>query len=164
MNHKQKNWSEWLASVEFTVNNKVYSATKVSSFIANYGWKLRIGVDIRRKRKVEKTIEFTERINQIYKEVKIVLKQVQEEIKKQIDRRRKKVELWKKRDKVILSIKDLVFKEQLARKLVDWYVRPYTIKEVVSTNIVKLKLLTTMRIHSVINMSWVVRYWESVKR
>ncbi len=81
MNHKQKNWSEWLASVEFTVNNKVYSATKVSSFIANYGWKLRIGVDIRRKRKVEKTIEFTERINQIYKEVKIVLKQVQEEIK-----------------------------------------------------------------------------------
>ena len=164
MNHKQKNWSEWLASVEFTVNNKVYSATKVSSFIANYGWKLRIGVDIRRKRKVEKTIEFTERINQIYKEVKIVLKQVQEEIKKQIDRRRKKVELWKKRDKVILSIKDLVFKEQLARKLVDCYVRPYTIKEVVSTNIVKLKLLTTMRIHSVINMSWVVRYWESVKR
>jgi len=164
VNHKQKNWSEWLAFVEFIVNNKVYSATKVSSFIANYGWKLRIGVDIRRKRKVEKTIEFTERINQIYKEVKVVLKQVQEEIKKQIDRRRKKVEPWKKRDKVILSIKDLVFKEQLARKLVDCYVRLYTIKEVVSTNTVKLKLLTTMRIHSVINMSWVVRYWESVKR
>ena len=107
----KKNKSEWLVFIEFTVNNKVYSATKVSSFIANYGWKLRIGVDIRRKGKVKKTIEFTERINHIYKEAKVVLKQVQEEIKKQTDRRRKKVELWKKKDKVILNMKDLVFKE-----------------------------------------------------
>ena len=107
----KKNQSEWLVFIEFTVNNKVYSATKVSSFIANYGWKLRIGVDIRRKGKVKKTIEFTERINHIYKEAKVVLKQVQEEIKKQTDRRRKKVELWKKKDKVILNMKDLVFKE-----------------------------------------------------
>jgi len=66
---------------------------------------------------VKKTIEFTERINHIYKEAKVVLKQVQEEIKKQADRRRKEVELWKKKDKVILNMKDLVFKEQPARKL-----------------------------------------------
>jgi len=37
-----------------------------------------------------------------------------------------------------LSTKDLVFKERLARKLVDQYVGPYTIEEVVSTNAVKL--------------------------
>ena len=38
----------------------------------------------------------------------------------------------------MLSTKDLVFKERLARKLVDRYVRPYAIKEVISTNMVKL--------------------------
>jgi len=41
--------------------NKTYSATKVSLFIANYGRKLRMKADIRKKEKVEKTTEFVER-------------------------------------------------------------------------------------------------------
>jgi len=40
------------------VNNKIHVATKVSPFMANYGRELRIGADIRRKRKVEKVIKF----------------------------------------------------------------------------------------------------------
>ena len=36
-----------------------------------------------------------------------------------MDRERKEVEEWNKDDKVMLSKKDLVFKERLARKLVD---------------------------------------------
>ena len=38
----------------------------------------------------------------------------------------------------MLSTKNLVFKEILARKLVDQYIGPYTIEEVISTNVVKL--------------------------
>jgi len=38
----------------------------------------------------------------------------------------------------MLSTKDLVFKEQLVKKLVDQYIGPYIIDEVVSTNTVKL--------------------------
>jgi len=53
----------------------------------------------------------------------------------------------------MLSTKELVFKKQLARKLVDQYVGPYIIEEVISTNTVKLILLTLMRIHLVINIS-----------
>jgi len=34
---------------EFVVNNKIYIATKVLSFMANYGRELRIGEDIRKK-------------------------------------------------------------------------------------------------------------------
>ena len=56
----------------------------------------------------------------------------------------------------MLSIKDLVFKEKPVRKLVDQYVSPYTIEEVVSTNTVKLRLPTLMRIHLVVNVSWIV--------
>jgi len=36
---------------KFAVNNKIYLATKVSPFIANYGRELKIGADIRRKGK-----------------------------------------------------------------------------------------------------------------
>ena len=64
----------------------------------------------------------------------------------------------------MLSTKDLVFKERPVKKLVDWYVSPYTIEEVVSTNAVKLQLLTLMRIHLVVNISQIVRYEEQVER
>jgi len=44
---------------------------------------------------------------------------MQKEIKRQADRERKEVEEWKVGDKVILSMRDLMFKERLVRKLVD---------------------------------------------
>ena len=59
-------------------------------------------------------------------------------MKRQADRGRKKTKDWKKGDRVIFSTKNLVFKEKLARKLVDHYIGPYTIEEVVSINAVKL--------------------------
>ena len=49
--HKQSNWLEWLAIVEFAVSNKVHVATKILPFMANYERELRMGVNIRRKRK-----------------------------------------------------------------------------------------------------------------
>ena len=127
-----------MASAEFVVNNKVHMATKVSPFRANYRRELRMKGDIRRKRKVEKVIEFVERIKQVYKEAGVALKKAQEDMKRQADRRRKETENLKKGNKVLLSTKDLVFKERPVRKLVDRYIGPYIIKEVVSTNAVKL--------------------------
>jgi len=43
------------------------------------------------------------------------------------------------------------------------YVGPYAIEEVVSSNAVKLRLPSSMRIHPVINVSQIVRYKEQVK-
>jgi len=63
--HRQKNWPEWLASAKFAVNSKVHTATKVSSFMANYERDLRMRRDIRKKEKVEKATEFVERIKKV---------------------------------------------------------------------------------------------------
>ena len=138
------------------MNNKVYIATKVLSFIANYGRELRMGGDIRKKGKVEKATEFVERMKKVYEETRMALKKVQEDIKRQVDKGRRESKNWKKGDRVLLSTKDLVFKEILVRKLVDQYVSLYTIKEVVSTNVVKLQSPTSMRIHLVVNISQIV--------
>ena len=40
-------------------------------------------------------------------------------MKRQANRERKETEDWKKEDRVLLSTKDLVFKERPGRKLVD---------------------------------------------
>ena len=49
VDHRQKDWLEWLASAEFAVNNKAHTATKVLPFMANYGRELRMGGDIRKR-------------------------------------------------------------------------------------------------------------------
>ena len=59
-------------------------------------------------------------------------------MKKYTDRSRKETEKWKKGDKVLLSTKDLMFKERLVQKLTERYIRPYVIEEIVLTNVVKL--------------------------
>ena len=119
IDHRQKDWPEWLASAEFTINNKMHSTTKMSPFIANYKRELRMGANIKRKRKVEKIMEFAEKIKKVQEKVGVALRKAQEEMKQQVDKGREKVEKWKKGDKVILSTKDLVFKKRLVKKLVD---------------------------------------------
>ena len=82
VDHRQKDWPEWLASAEFAVNNKVYTTTKVSLFMANYGRELRMGGDIRKRGKVEKVTEFVERMKKVHKKVEAALKKVQENMKR----------------------------------------------------------------------------------
>ena len=85
VDHRQKDWPEWLALAEFAINNKVHSTTKVSPFMVNYGRELRMGGDIRRKGKMEKATEFVERMKKVQEEVVAVLKKTQEEMKRYAD-------------------------------------------------------------------------------
>ena len=161
--HRQRDWPEWLATAEFTINNKVHTATKVSPFIANYGKELRMGGDIRKKGKVESATEFVEKMKKVQEEAGAALRKTQEEMKRYVDRGRRETKVWKRGDRVLLSTKDLVFKERPSKKLTERYVAPYTIEEVVSSNVVKLRVPSLMRIHPVVNVSWIVRYKEQVK-
>ena len=119
--------------------------------------------DIRKKEKVESAMEFVERIKKVHEKAEAALKKTQEEMKRYADRGRKETEKWKKGDQMLLSTKDLVFKERPVWKLMEGYIGPYVIEEVVSTNVVKLRLPSSMRIHLVVNMSQIVRYKEQVK-
>jgi len=82
VDYRQKDWPEWLVSAEFAINNKTHLTTKVSPFIANYERELRMGINIRKKEKMEKTIEFVERMKKVQEEAGVVLKKVQEEMKR----------------------------------------------------------------------------------
>ena len=161
--HRQKDWPEWLASAEFAVNNKPHTATKMLPFIANYRKELRMGGDIRKKGKVESAMEFVEKMKKVQEEARAALWKTQEEMKRYADRSRKETEKWKKGDRILLSTKNLVFKERPTKKLMERYVGPYVIKEVVSTNVVKLQLPPSIRIHPVVNVSRIVRYKEQIK-
>ena len=70
------------------------------------------------------------------------------------------MEKQKNRDKVILSTKDLVFKERLVKNLIERYMESYVVEKVILKN---LKLLVSMRIHPVVIVSRIVIYREPVK-
>jgi len=76
IDYRQKDWLEWLALAKFAINNKI-SATKMSLFMANYEKELRIGVDIGRKRKMEKAMKFAERMKKVQEEAGAALKRAQ---------------------------------------------------------------------------------------
>jgi len=98
-------------------------------------------------------MEFVEKIKKVHEEAAAALRKMQEEMKQYADRSRKETEEWKKGDRVMLSTKDLVFKERPVWKLIERYVGPYMIEEVVSSNAVKLRLPSSMKIHPVVNLS-----------
>ena len=85
-------------------------------------------------------------------------------MKKQANRECREIEEQKKDNKVILSMKNLIFKKRLVKKLTKRYMGPYIAEKMVSKNIVKLKLLVSIRIHLVVDISRVVRYRKLVKR
>ena len=63
--------------------------------MANYGRELRMRVDIK-KGKIKKVMEFTERIKKVQEEAGVILRKLQKEMKQQVNKERKKAEVWKK--------------------------------------------------------------------
>jgi len=117
-----------MAAAEFAINNKVHMATKVLPFMVNYGREMRMGGDIRRKEKVKSVTKFVKRMKKVHEEAEVTLRKTQEEMKRYADRGRKETEEWKKEDRVLLSTKDLVFKERPSKKLMERYVGPYVLR------------------------------------
>jgi len=124
-----------------------------------------MGFEMRKKGKYERAKKFVTKMKEIQKEAKAVLEKAQEKIKKYIDRKRAEVNEYKVGDLVMLSIKDL--KYQMARrrteKLIERFVGPYKIKQIISLNAVELELSSTVKIHSVVNVSRIQRYVGQVE-
>ena len=57
--------------------------------MANYERELKMRADIRKREKVEKAMEFAERIKKIQEEVGAALRKIQEEMKQQVNRGRR---------------------------------------------------------------------------
>jgi len=136
-------------------NNKIYAATKISPFKANYGQDPRIRFKGRRKRKYEVAGKFVEKMKKIQEKAKAALGKAQEEMKKFRDRRQEKGEEYKVGDLVLLSTKDLKWqmKGRRSEKLTECFVGPYKVKGIISSNAIELELPNSIKIHPVVNVS-----------
>ena len=165
INYRQNNWSEWLATAEFSFNNKIYIVIKMSLFQVNYRREPRIGFDIRKKGKNEKAKEFVREMKERYEEVRAVLVKSQEEMKRQTDKSRKKAEEYRVDDKILISTKGFLIElmRRAIKKLTEKFIGPYVVRKIVSENAVKLELSASLRIHLVVNVRRIVKYQEQVE-
>jgi len=165
INHRQKQWPEWLETAEFAYNNKAHSSTKTSPFKANYGQDPRMGFKGRKKGKYMGAEKFVEKIKEIQEEVKAALGKVQADMKKYADRKRLDVEKYKVGDLIMLSTKDLKYQMvgRRTEKLTERFVEPYKVKKIVSSNAVELELPSTVKIHPVVNVSRICKYVGQVE-
>jgi len=154
-----------LKIVEFVYNNKIHTATKMLPFKVNYSQDPRIGFEGRKKGKYKATGKFVEKIRKIQKEVKATLEKAQEEMKKFANRKRGEEEEYKIRNLVLLSMKDLKWqmKGRRSEKLTEHFVGSYKVKEIISSNAIKLELPKSIRIYPVVNVSKVWLYKPQVE-
>jgi len=132
--------------------------TKTLPFRANNGKDPRIGFEMKKKGKSKGAKKFVERMKKIQEEVQAALKRAQEEMKKQVDRKKGEGDL------VLLSMKDLKWQivERRTEKLMERFVGPYKVKRIISTNAVELELPRTVKIYPIVNISRIRRYKEQV--
>jgi len=124
-----------------------------------------MGFEERKKRKYKGVEKFVTKIKEIQEEAKAALGKAQEEIKKYADRKRRKVDEYKVGDLVMLSTKDLKYQmvRRRTEKLMERFIGPYKIKKIVSTNMVKLELPSTIKIYPVVNVSRIRKYIGQVE-
>jgi len=155
IDHQQEQWPDWLGTAEFAYNNKAHSNTKTSPFKANYGQDPRMGFETRRKGKYEGAEKFMIKMKEVQEKAKAALGKAQEEMKKYADKKRAEVDEYKVEDLVMLSTKDLKYQMvgRRTEKLTERFVGPYKIKKIILSNAVELELPSTIKIHSVVNVS-----------
>ena len=165
IDHKQEQWLEQLKTAEFAYNNKIHSATKVFSFKVNSEQDPQMGFEERKNGKHEAVGKFAERIKKIQEKARAALTRAQEEIKQYTDRQRSEGKEYKVGDWVMLSTKDLRWqiKKRQTEKLIEQFIGPYKVKKIISTNALELKLLSTIKIYLVVNISKVQLYKQQIE-
>ena len=114
-----------------------------------------MGFETRRKGKYEGAEKFMIKMKEVQEKAKAALGKAQEEMKKYADKKRAEVDEYKVEDLVMLSTKDLKYQMvgRRTEKLTERFVGPYKIKKIILSNAVELELPSTIKIHSVVNVS-----------
>ena len=124
-----------------------------------------MGFKERRKRKFKVVGKFVEKMKKIQEKAKAALGKAQEEMKKYADKKQEEAEKYKIEDLILLSTKDLKWQmvERKSEKLTEWFVEPYRVKRIISTNAIELKLPSSIKIYPIVNMSQVQLYRPQMK-
>jgi hypothetical protein len=169
-NKQQDNWDELLPYCEMAYNNSKNVSTGYSPFFLNYGQDMSLPANLLATNSTEPitTEDGNAAVEDIITDLHDTLVTVQSNLtkaqeyqKKYADKSRRHEE-YKVGDRVLLDTSDITFTTG-TKKLLDKYIGPYKIIEVVSDVALKLDLPIKFRLHPVFHISKLKRVIETDK-
>eukprot|EP00798_Chlamydomonas_sp_ICE-L_P006678 gene6678-3342_t len=153
VNPTHDDWATWLPVAEFAYNQSIHSATKVSPFEANYGYRPDTPVTLVDDPQVPEEGDYAERIRLLHNFVQREAQAAKVYMKTYANRHRIDVS-FQPGDEVWLDSEVLHLKEQPSRKLRDRWVGPYKVTRVVNPVSYELVLPVSLkRVHPVFHVS-----------
>lgn len=172
VNPYQNDWDEYLTVVEFAINNAWQASIENTPFFVNYGQHpfTPLSLQIDAKVRVPGAQKFVQDRADVVKHAKTCLMAAQDRQKAYADKTRRDVKDIRVDDMVLLSTKNLTFKNKGATpKFMPKFVGPFKVKKLVGpkdqdtgmvtvTTAVQLELPPMMKVHDVFHLSMVKAY------
>ena len=139
INHRQDNWTKWLAIAEFQYNDKEHAATGHSLFYVNYGrhpWKGNLTVET----EIPSLEDLLKKMETTREKAKTAIERTKKTIKRQYDKRTHQSQGLKTEEQVWLEVRNIQT-NQPEKKLDQKRYRPFTIKEEIGQGAYRLELL-----------------------
>ena len=165
----QTDWDEHLAAAELAINNARNETTGYSPFYLFYGRNATLPLDLALTQLTAARNNPTaqEELARWRKALTFAKENTQQAQKRQARyaNRCRRREEYRVDDRVLLSTSYLKLKGEShrARKLTERYIGPYRVKKIINRNAYELELPPTLRIHPVINISYLKRYRDGAE-
>ncbi|KAJ1201269.1 hypothetical protein NDU88_005082 [Pleurodeles waltl] len=157
-NSTQSNWNTYLPIAEFSYNNTVNSASKVTPFFCSYGYHpTSFPTTPQSASSLPAVSSFSRRLLQIHKLIRANLLNTKRYMKRIADKKRRDAPEYHLQDKVLLSSKCLPLRLS-QNKFTPRYYGPFRILQLINPVTVRLHLPRTWRIHPVFHVSQLKPY------
>ena len=158
---KQNEWVSWLPLTQISYNAKKQLSTEKSLFEVTRSYQPRMGFE-QRTTKAPAAEELTKQMERTLEQTKENIEKAKTRMKRQADRHRSQAPDYEIGDKVWLSTENLKL-TRVSKKLTEQWLGPYDITKRIGDNALELRLLRSMKIHPVVNISRVKPYKECLE-
>ena len=159
---KQDQWTNWLAIIQFSINSKKHTSTKVAPFEATQSYLPHMGIEPLPVNKAPAAKDFTSKMEGTLKSVKKNLEKTKEQMKFNADIHHSAVPEYTIGQQVWLATENLQLTHAFC-KLTERWLGPYAIIGLAGPNAIKLKLPRSLQIHPIVNVSWIKPYLGPMK-
>jgi transposase InsO family protein len=170
VNHKQDDWTEHLAALEFAYNNTVHPSTNMTPFELDLGYHPRGMHSFLSDTtpEVQATTEFIENLLAYQTRAHEHLEKARQAQAQQVNKDRPKPQSFNEGDLVMLSTKYIhppfLRSNAGSRKLKAKYIGPFKVLKRVSATSYELDLPQNIKAHPVINLEYLKEYHETPER
>ena len=154
---KQDQWANWLAIAQFSINSKKHTSTKVAPFEATRSYVPHMEIEPLPVNKAPAAKDFTSEMEGMLESMRKNLEKAKEQMKLNADKSHLAAPDYTIGQQVWLATENLCL-TCTSQKLTERWLGPYTIIGLAGPNAIQLKLLRSLQIHHIVNVSQVKPY------